>query len=76
MTGKIILTCGHEDKVRPNGFPLTTKDYDMYEDGGYGKVITYSHVCLKCYIEHLELYPWSVIFDPWEKEEWFKNGKT
>lgn len=70
--GKIYHSCGHEDFHRPvSGWPLVTKDYDTLSDGTYGKVITNSTVCIYCYLGYVKKYPETVVFDDWEKEEWF-----
>lgn len=72
--GKIFFSCGHEDKYRPiAGWPLTTKDYDTFDDGGLRKCITYSNVCLDCYIKFIGTYPKCVIFNEEEQNEWFNS---
>jgi hypothetical protein len=75
MIGKIFLSCGHEDFYRPiSGWPLKIKDYDTFDDGQYGKCITYHTLCKDCYVDYIEKFPETVIFDPWEEEEWFNEG--
>lgn len=71
--GKVIFSCGHEDKYRPiAGWPLTTKDYDTFE-GDLEKSITYRHVCLDCYLKYIGTYPECVVFDEAEENEWFSS---
>jgi hypothetical protein len=74
LQGKVIFSCGHEDKYRPtSGWRVMTKDYDTFDDGSFGKCITYSNLCLDCYIKCIGTYPEQVIFDSWEEDEWLNS---
>lgn len=67
----VYHSCGHTDEYRPvSGWPLATKGETCSEDG-YTKCIEYGTVCRDCYIMWITKYPNSIIFDDWEKDEYF-----
>lgn len=75
MQGKVYLTCGHTDSIRPiSGWPLKVKGETCDAVEGFVRCIEYHHYCLKCYIDALTRYPEDIIFDPWEEDEYF--GQT
>jgi hypothetical protein len=69
-TGKIHLSCGHEDKWRRvTGWPVYYKDFS--ERGN--PCIGYATMCFECYISFLQHDP-SNIFMSWNEAESWLGG--
>ena len=71
--GKIILSCGHEDKWRPvSGWPIYHKDFTTQGSD----CINFSTFCLDCYIEFILDGPDKVFMSWDEAEEWLSGPKS
>ena len=53
--GKVILSCGHEDKANPYGFEFVYKDTEFdFWSGEVVEVDRVAYLCTRCYLEEKE----------------------
>jgi hypothetical protein len=70
MGGKIILSCGHEDLVWPNGWPVYT-----VESTREGRLcVAYSQWCSKCLSNQLKLAPDKIFPHEYDAQEYIDNN--
>lgn len=68
----IWLSCGHREDNFDKHYPITTKEWDIGEEGWH-KAISYKTVCYQCYKEYEKAG--ELFYSDEEAVEWLHNDK-